>query len=140
MLYVHVHKSVYCTKIFNHILSYDHIVRQLLFTGPPVIIVHPGNKVINASMSTTLNCKGTGGGSIVYKWEYKSIDEGQWKSIDDSNTEKLVIRNLQQSEKYRCLVSNQAGRTVSNTSTVILMSKLFTQIGIVCIDMFTYTA
>ena len=37
----------------------------------------------------------------------------------DSNTEKLIVRNLQQSEKYRCLVSNQAGRTVSNTSTVI---------------------
>ena len=88
-------------------------------------------------MSTTLNCKGSGREPIIYQWEYSLIDKEQWKSISDSNTEKLVIRNLQQSEKYRCLVSNQAGRTVSNTSTVILMGKLFIQIDTICIDVFT---
>ena len=91
---------------------------QLLFTGPPVIIVHPANKVINTTTSVTLRCKGTGGGSIMYQWEYKLIDEGQWMSISDSNTEKIVIRNLQHTEMYRCIVSNGAGRTMSNVSTV----------------------
>ena len=94
----------------------------MLFTGPPIIITHPTNEVINATSSVTLNCEATGGGSITYLWQYSSIDGGPWTDYVNTNT--LPVRNLQRPEKYRCIVSNEAGRTVSNTAVVILMGKL----------------
>ena len=77
--------------------------------------------VTNASESVTLNCEGIGGGSITYQWETSDITEDQWMEISNSNGEKLVIRKLDKSEKYRCIASNEAGSTVSNVSTVTLM-------------------
>ena len=43
----------------------------------------------------------------------------------DSNTKKFLVRNIDQSERYRCIASNEAGSTISNVSTVTLMGKLF---------------
>ena len=97
----------------------------MLFTGPPTIITHPTDKVTNTSESITLNCEGIGGGAITYQWEAGDVTEDEWTEISNSNAETLVIRNLEKSEKYRCIVSNEAGRTISNVSTVTLMGKLF---------------
>ena len=77
--------------------------------------------VTNASESVTLNCEGIGGGSITYQWETSDITEDQWMEISNSNGEKLVIRKLDKSERYRCIASNEAGSTASNVSTVTLM-------------------
>ena len=52
------------------------------------------------------------------------IDKEQWRNISDSNTKKLV-RNLQRTEMYRCIVSNGVGRTVSDVSTVTFTGKSF---------------
>ena len=84
--------------------------------------------VTNASESVTLSCKGTGGGSITYQWETSEVVKDQWKEISNSNGEILVIRNLQKSERYRCIASNEAGSTVSVASTVTLLGKLFIDI------------
>ena len=37
-------------------------------TGPPTIEIHPGSQTITVGMSVTLNCEGTGRGSITYQW------------------------------------------------------------------------
>ena len=84
----------------------------------------------NASESVTLSCKGIGGGSVTYQWECSDIIKDQWKKISNSDGGKLVIRNLEKSEKYRCIVSNEVGSTVSNASAVTLLGKLFIDIGI----------
>ena len=84
----------------------------------------------NASESVTLSCKGIGEGSVTYQWEYSDIIKDQWKKISNSDGGKLVIRNLEKSEKYRCIVSNEAGSIVSNASAVTLLGKLFIDIGI----------
>ena len=94
-----------------------------VFTGPPTITTHPTSQLTNVSMSVTLYCKGTGKGSITYHWETKNINRGKWKNISDSNSERYVVRNLEQSQQYRCAVSNEAGSTRSDVATVTVLSK-----------------
>ena len=78
----------------------------------------------------TLNCQGAGGGSITHRWEISDINKEEWREISDSDGEKLVIRNLDNSEKYRCVASNEAGSTISNTAIVTLMGRSLSFIGI----------
>ena len=91
-----------------------------VFTGPPTITTHPTSQLTNISMSVTLDCEGTGRGSITYQWETSNINGGQWMNISDSNS-KTLVRNLEQSQQYRCVVSNEAGRTTSNVATVTIL-------------------
>ena len=94
-----------------------------MFTGPPIITTHPTSQLTNISMSVTLDCEGTGRGSITYQWETSNINGGQWTNISDSNNKTLVVRNLEQSQQYRCVVSNEAGSTISDVATVTVLSK-----------------
>jgi len=103
-----------------------------LLTGPPIITIHPTSQLVSVNMSVTLNCEGTGRGSITYQWETSNI-EGQWINISNSNSENLVVKNLEQSQQYSCIVSNDAGRTQSNIVTVTVLSKY------VKIDCFLYS-
>ena len=87
-------------------------------------------------MSVTLNCEAAGGGLIMYNWETSDIAKDQWTLIGDSDGPKLVIRNLEKSEKYRCVASNDAGSTISNSSTVSFLGKLLIKTGIIFNYMF----
>ena len=98
-----------------------------VFTGPPTITTHPASQLTNVSMSVTLDCEGTGRGSITYQWETSNINGGQWMNISNSNSKTLVVGTLEQSQQYRCVVSNEAGSTRSNVATVTVLSKLFYQ-------------
>ena len=93
-------------------------------TGPPTITTHPTSQLTTVSMSGTLNCEGTGRGSIKYQWQTTS-QKGNWRNIKNNNNRKLVVRNLQESQQYRCVVSNEAGGTRSDVATVTVLSKLF---------------
>ena len=95
-----------------------------VFTGPPTITTHPTSQLTNVSMSVTLDCEGTGRGSITYHWETSNINGGQWMNISNSKT--LVVRNLEQSQQYRCVVSSEAGSTRSNVATITVLSKHIT--------------
>ena len=92
-------------------------------TGPPTIITHPTSQLTTVSMSVTLNCEGTGRGSITYQWQTRNINGRQWSDISYSNNRRLFVRNLQESQQYRCVVSNEAGRTSSNSAIVTVLSK-----------------
>ena len=96
-----------------------------VFTGPPTITTHPTSQLTNISMSVTLDCEGTGKGSITYQWETSNINGEQWMNISDSNNKALVVRNLKQSQQYRCVVSNEAGSTRSDIATVTVLSELY---------------
>ena len=74
-------------------------------------------------MTITLNCEGTGGESITYNWETVNINGGRWTNISDSNSKALVVSNLEQSQQYSCVVSNEVGTTRSNVATVTVLSK-----------------
>ena len=99
-------------------------------TGPPAITTHPTSQLTTLSVSVTLNCEGTGRGSITYQWETSNINGGQWMNISNSNTTELVVGTLEQSQQYRCVVTNEAGSTRSNVATVTVLSKLFFNIYI----------
>ena len=76
----------------------------------------------NSSEGVTLNCKGIGGGSITYHWEESDIRKDQWMKLrSDSDSIKLVILALEESKRFRCIASNEAGSTASNPSTATLM-------------------
>ena len=94
-----------------------------VFTGPPTITTYPTSQLTTVSMSITLNCEGTGRGLITYQWQNKNVNGGRWRSISNSNNSRLVVRRLQDSRQYRCVVSNEAGRTPSNQSTITVLSK-----------------
>ena len=90
-------------------------------TGPPTITTHPTSQLTTVSMNVTLNCKGTGRGSITYQRQNRNVNSGICRNI--SNNRRLVVSNLQESEQYRCVVSNEAGGTPSNVATVSILSK-----------------
>ena len=97
-----------------------------VFTGPPTITTHPTSQLTNVSMSVTLDCEGTGKGSITYRWETKRVGSNHWMNINTNNMNRYVVRNLDQSREYRCVVSNEAGDTRSNVATITVLSKLYT--------------
>ena len=84
--------------------------------------MHPSNHLITIAMTVTLDCEGTGRGSITYHWETKRINK-RWMKINNSNNKRYIVRNLEQSQQYRCVVSNEAGSTRSNVATVDVLSK-----------------
>ena len=96
-----------------------------VFTGPPTITTHPSSQLVNISISVTLNCEGTGRGSVSYQWETRNINGGQWMNISNSNSKALVVGTLEQSQQYRCVVTNEAGSTRSNVATVTVLSESF---------------
>ena len=92
-------------------------------TGPPTITAHPTSQLTTVSMNVTLNCEGTGRGSITYQWQTRNINRGQWSDISNSNNRRHVVSNLQESQRYRCVVSNEAGGTRSNVVTISALSE-----------------
>ena len=94
-----------------------------VFTGPPTITTHPTSQLTNVSMSVTLGCEVTGRGSITYHWETSNINGGQWMNISNSNSNRTVVGNLEQSQQYRCVVSNEAGSIISDFATITVLSE-----------------
>ena len=106
-----------CAQLCDKHVTWHHLL------GPPTIATHPTSQLTNVSMSVTLDCEGTGRGSITYRWETSNINGGQWMKISNSNSKRYIVRSIQQSKQYRCVVSNEAGSTRSDTATVTILSK-----------------
>ena len=94
-----------------------------VFTGPPNITTHPTSHVITAGMNVTLTCEAAGRGSIRYRWEINDVNGGQWARISNSHERSLVVRDLEQSQQYRCAVSNEVGTVMSNVAVVMVLSE-----------------
>ena len=93
-------------------------------TGPPNIIIHPTSQLIAENVNITLTCAGEGKGSITYRWETSSVKLEEWREDNSTkNSSKLVLTNLQESQQYRCVVSNEAGDNTSSTATITVLSK-----------------
>ena len=101
------------------------LIALLLIVTGVAITTHPTSVVITVNTNVTLNCEGTGRGSITYQWETSDINRLEWMNISDSNTTRLVVGNLEQSQQYRCIVSNKVNSTMSDSATVYVLSKLF---------------
>ena len=76
-------------------------------------------------MGVTLNCDGTGRGSITYHWQTRNINGGHWSNISNSNNRSLVVHNLEESQQYSCVVSNEAGGTRSSIANITVLSEFY---------------
>ena len=98
-----------------------------IIVGRPTVTTHPDSQLVTSNMSITLDCDGndtrTGNISIEYEWQNSNINGGNWITIDNSNSKKLVVKNLEQSEQYRCVVSNDVDGTPSNVAVITVLSK-----------------
>ena len=95
----------------------------MIIIGAPIITTHPSSQLITSNMTVTLDCEATGKEPITYQWENSNINGGQWMDIDNSNSKRFVVKNVEQSEQYRCVVSNDAGRTESDIANITVLSK-----------------
>ena len=102
-------------------------MKLMITTGRPNIAIHPKSQFVTSNMSIILDCKGVGSGTIKYQWERSKVNESQWMTISDGSNRRYVVNNLQQSERYRCIVSNEAGETESNMATLTVLSKCTAQ-------------
>ena len=98
-----------------------------IILGLPNVTTHPSSQLVTNNMSITLDCEGNGtiidGKMIEYQWENSNINGGNWINITNSNGKQLVVKNLEQSEQYRCVVYNDVGGTPSNIATITVLSK-----------------
>ena len=102
-------------------------MKFMFTTGRPSITIHPKSQLVTSNMSTDLHCEGVGLGTIKYQWERSNVNERQWMTISDGNNDRYVVKNLQHSEKFRCIVSNEAGETESEIATLTVLSKCSAQ-------------
>ena len=91
--------------------------------GPPVFLTHPNSHIVTTDMTVSLYCNVSGFG-ILYQWEMRSINDGQWSRITNSSSYKIDVRNIQQSKQYRCIAGNDAGTFKSNAATIQILSEL----------------
>ena len=93
-------------------------------TGPPIITTHPSSQLVTSNMSIILVCDVSSTEPVTFKWQNSSINGGQWMTISNSDSRKLVVKNLEQSEqKFRCVASNDAGKTRSDSAIITVLSK-----------------
>ena len=109
------------------LFCYTCIFVLTVMVGLPTVTTHPNSQLITSNMSVTLDCEGTGttidGKPIEYQWENSNINGGNWMTIDNSNGKRLIVKNLEQSERYRCVVYNDVGGTPSNIAIITVLSK-----------------
>ena len=103
-------------------LHYYYVTAQL-FTGAPTVTTHPSSKLVTSNMSITLDCDGNGIEPIIFYWESSTINSEEWTNISNSDSKKLVVKKLDDSEQYRCVVSNDAGNTRSKIAVITVLSK-----------------
>ena len=98
-----------------------------MVAGFPTVTTHPNSQLTISNVSVTLDCEGNGtridGKPIEYQWENSNINGGNWMTIDNSNGKQLVVKNLEQSERFRCVVYNDVGGTPSNIAIITVLSK-----------------
>ena len=88
------------------------------FAGPPQIINHPTGDDVVIGHNTTLVCRASGLGTLVYSWERNS--GSSWTTVSNDNTTSYTTDTTLAIGQYmyRCRVSNDAGSVVSNNAIV----------------------
>ena len=94
-----------------------------LHTGPPIFLKHPTSHIVTVGMNVTLYCN-VSAVRVTFTWE-RSTDGNSWSRIRDTQRYNYVVRNIQQTEQYRCIAGNPAGALVSNAATIEVLSKHF---------------
>ena len=70
-------------------------------------------------MNVTLYCNVSSTVSVSFVWERRT-DGSSWERINNSQSYHYTVRNIQQTQQYRCVAGNDAGALVSNAATIDL--------------------
>ena len=73
-------------------------------------------------MDVTLYCNVSSAVEVAFAWERRT-DGSSWERIPNTQNYKYVMRNIQQTQQYRCVPGNNAGTLVSNAATIEVLSK-----------------
>ena len=92
-----------------------------MITGPPVFLHHPTNHTVTVGMDVTLYCN-VSAYRVSFVWE-RSTNGHSWSRISNSQSYKYDVRNIQQSQQYRCAAGNNAGTLISNVAIIQVLSK-----------------
>ena len=68
-------------------------------------------------MNVTLYCNVSSAVRVSFAWE-RSTDGSSWSRIRDTQRPYYAVRNIQQTEQYRCLTGNNAGSVLSNAAII----------------------
>ena len=104
----------YATHTLLHIAIY-------LLKGPPRFLIHPISQTVTAGMSITLYCN-VSGYKVSYVWERRT-DGSAWSRISDSQNYKYEVKNIRQSQQYRCIPGNDAKSLISDIAIIQVLSK-----------------
>ena len=73
-------------------------------------------------MNVTLYCNVSSAVRASFAWE-RSTDGSSWSRIRDTQRSYYFVRNIQQTEQYRCLSGNGAGTVLSTAATIEVRGK-----------------
>ena len=93
----------------------------LVNIGPPHFLAHLISHTVTVGMTVTLYCN-VSGYQVSYVWE-KSGDGNVWSRISNTQSYKYEVKNIQQSQQYRCIAGNPAGSRIFNVATIQVLSK-----------------
>ena len=104
-----------------------------IITGPPVFLAHPISHIVTVGMTVSLYCN-VSGIKVTFVWERMS-DGGKWSRIRNSQSYKYDVRNIQQSQQYRCIAGNTVLAIISEVATIQVLSKhiQFCNYTLICI-------
>ena len=104
---------------FALVCTCDYIKYNFIHPGPPEIADQPKGGEFPLGRSITLMCIANGQGTLVYSWE-RSTSGSSWTTVSNDNTTSYTTDTTLTIGQYmyRCIVSNEAGSVVSNSTTV----------------------
>ena len=73
-------------------------------------------------MNVTLYCNVSSAVRVGFVWE-RSTDGSSWSRLRDSQRPYYVVRNIQQTEQYRCIAGNPVDTLVSNAAIIEVRGK-----------------
>jgi len=101
-------------------------VVNVIYTGSPQITDHPTGGDVPMGRNITLMCRASGLGTLIYSWQTRS--GRSWTIINNANRQSYTTNsNMAVGQyTYSCVVRNEAGSVLSNSTTVNVYGKYCT--------------
>lgn len=95
---------------------------KLTVISKPAITTQPGNKAALAGKKVSFSVAAEGG-ELTYQWYYLPDGASEWIKIDDGTSSKLTVTVKEElnATKYRCVVSNEAGKVTSDEAKLTVI-------------------
>ncbi len=118
--------SVVVTNVAGSVTSNDATLTVNI--APPVITVHPANRLITQGATAQFSITATGSPAPTYQWQVLPAGGGSWGNTADgatyggSQTATLTVSGataaLNNGDQYRCVATNAGGSVTSNAASL----------------------